>query len=193
MVYLALFRTFGFHALPFKILLFTALALTCFLSEDCAETVGSLPAASWALLLCCYHAAMNGLYLNSERFTMFSGIRVSFWRPPRVHRRYFTASRRSLPGLFIVLGLYIAGLCCKEMVVTLPVVMLAYSVILSGSITIERLRWPFRSGLPVIACSIVAAVYTLGKMAGPDLLTADAAYTPHFTFGHSNPDGALHA
>jgi len=182
-VYLLLFHAFGFHPLPFKVLLFAVLAGNMFLYLTIARKLsGSMQMATWALLLCSYHAALNGLYLNFGTIYDVLGY-AFFFCAFLAYVTFFTASRRSLPGLLLVLFLYIAGLCCKEMVVTLPVVMLAYSVILSGSVARERLRWPLGNGLPVIACSVAAVFYTLGKMAGPRSLANMAGYAPHFNVG----------
>jgi len=180
--YLALFKTFGFNALPFKILLFAALLFNMFLFlRLSARLAGSLEIAAWALLFCCYHAAFNGLYLNFG--TIYDVLGYSFFFGAFLaYIRFFTVSRRPWPGLLLVLLLYILGLDCKEVVVTLPAVLFAYCLILSGSVRTEKMLWPLRSGLPVIACSAIAIVYTAGKMTGQGSLTADPSYMPHFTF-----------
>jgi hypothetical protein len=181
-VYLTLFNTFGFHALPFKILLFAILIANMILYLRVTGKIsGSMQIAAWALLFCCYHAAMDGLYLNFG--TIYDVLGYScFFAAFLAYIVFFTAERRSFRGLLLVVLLYIIGLCSKETVVTLPVVMFAWSVIMSRSIQTERLRWPLRSGLPVIVCSMLAVIYTLGKMSGPDALATSPAYTPHFNF-----------
>ena len=143
-VYLTLYNTFGFHALPLKILLFVILISNMILYLRVAGKIsGSMQIASWALLFCCYHAAMNGLYLNFE--TIYGVLGYScFFAAFLAYITCFTAERRSWPGLLLVMLLYVLGLCSKEMVATLPVVMLAWSAIMSRSLQTERLRWPVR-------------------------------------------------
>ncbi len=202
-VYLALFHTFGFHPLPFKLVLFAALTLNMVLFWRVArklvmsgEPETNLPAAwsigllrdsttspfqlpCWALLFFCYHAAFDGLYLNFG--TIYDVLGYSFFFGAFLaYMKYFTASRSPRLGVPLVIVLYVLGLCCKEIVVTLPVVLLVYNLLISRALSIERLRWPVRSGLPVVVCGAIAVLYTLGKMSGAAALATDAAYAPHF-------------
>ncbi len=185
-VYLALFHLFGYHPLPFRLALFAILLLNMALSFYLArELSGSTQIACWALLLFSYHAALNGLYLNFGSIYDVLGY-LFYFSALLVYIRRTSRSGGGTRGqtavtLVCVSGLYIAGLCCKEMVVTLPAVLLAWNLFLTGRPKQEGRFWPLRSGLPVIVLSGIAALYTFGKMRGPDALAQMPLYTPHFT------------
>lgn len=180
-VYLILFRIFGFHPLPFKIFLFVALLLNMALYFRVSRTLsGSAQVAAWALLLCSYHAAMSGLYFDFG--TIYDVLGYScFFCALLVYAAWVSSRDRKMAGLAAVVLFYVAGLCFKEMVVTLPGVLLAYSLLLTDALKTERWQWPVRSGLPPLLCSVVALLYTLGKLSGPAALANQTLYAPHFT------------
>jgi hypothetical protein len=179
-VYLALFGTFGFNPLPFKILLFIVLLLNMLLFYHVARRLGgSARIASWALLLCSYHAAFNGLYLNFGTIYDVLGYSFYFLSLLGYIRWVSCHGVARVTGLIAILLSYIAGLCCKEMVVTLPLVLFAYGALLTDRPGTERWRWPVKSGLPVLLSSAIAVIYTLGKLTGPDTLANNAQYAPH--------------
>src|SRR5215469_4612028 len=61
-VYIALYKTFGYHALPFKIFLFLALLFNLALCYRVARRLSeSRQIALWTILFCSYHAAFDGL------------------------------------------------------------------------------------------------------------------------------------
>jgi hypothetical protein len=62
---------------------------------------------------------MNGLYLNFG--TIYDVLGYScFFASFLAYVVFFNSERRSLRGLFLVVFLYVIGLCSKEMVVTCP-------------------------------------------------------------------------
>ncbi|MDP9055096.1 MAG: hypothetical protein M3N93_12490 [Acidobacteriota bacterium] len=181
LIYLAIYHLFGFHALPFKIALFAILMANMTIYFRAAgELSGSKQIALWALLLCSYHAAMNGLYLDFG--TIYDVLGYTFYFSAFLVYAVSIREGKS-PGFRVALiaGLYIAGLCCKEMVVTFPAVLAVYNLVLTGRLRSERWKWPLRSGLPILICFALGAVYTAGKMTGPDTLAHDPNYAPHFT------------
>jgi hypothetical protein len=180
-VYMVLFRTFGFHALPFKIFLFTVLLANLVLYFRLSMTLsGSKQIASWALLLCAYHTAFNALYLNFG--TIYDVLGYScFFSALLGYAAWVSGRNRRIAGVAAIVLIYIAGLCFKEMVVTLPGVLLTWNLLLTETLKTERWRWPVRSGLPVLLCAVVAPVYTFGKLTGPDTMANNPAYAPHLT------------
>jgi hypothetical protein len=182
-VYLTLFKSFGFHPLPFKIFLFAVLLLNMLLFLRVANTLsGSALIGSWALLFFAYHAALNGLYLNFG--TIYDVLGFSFYfSGVLLYARWLASPNRTRRVPLALTALYIAGLTCKEMTVTLPAVLLLWNVLLSDAPKQEKWKWPARSGLPVLVGFAVAALYTVGKMSGPDTLASQAQYAPHFSIG----------
>ena len=181
LVYLAIYRTFGFHPLPFKVFLFAALLGNMILYLRTArELSGSRQIAVWALLLCSYHAAMNALYLNFG--TIYDVLGYSFYfSAVLTYAGWVSGKKRSGLRAVLIPVLYIAGLCCKEIVVTMPAVLALYNLLLTDKPASERWKWPIRSGLPILLCCALGAIYTLGKLTGPETLANQAEYAPHFT------------
>jgi hypothetical protein len=180
-VYMILFKAFGVHALPFKIFLFIVLLANMALYFRVSATLsGSKQIASWALLFCSYHAAFNALYLNFG--TIYDVLGYScFFCAVLGYAAWVSSRARRIAGLAAIVLVYVAGLCFKEMVVTLPAILLAYNLLLTETLTTERWQWPIKSGLPVLLCTVVAPLYTFGKLTGPDTIANNPAYTPHVT------------
>jgi hypothetical protein len=183
LAHIVLYGIFGFHPLPFKVFLLIALALNLALYYRVSIRLsGSRQIASWALLLCCYHAAFAGLYLNFG--TIYDVLGYScFFCALLIYGRWVHEGARRVVGVVAVVLLYIAGLEFKEIAVTLPAVLLGYNVLVARSPQPAQFRWRIRSTLPVVLCAPIGAIYAFGKMSGPDALTMYSTYTPHFTLG----------
>lgn len=162
-VYVTLYKAFGFHPAPFKVflcvLLFLNLALCWRVSTKLSQ---SRQIALWTILFCSYHAAFDGLWLNFG--TIFDVLGYSCFFGALLA---YVEGRR---GAAVVL-LYLAGLEFKEIVVTLPAVLLLWSLLFKPALR----KWP------VLLCFVIAAIYTAGKLRGPESLITNPAYTPHFT------------
>lgn len=178
---MTLFGIFGLHALPYKLLLFATIVFNMALYLIVASRLSrSLWVASWALLLCSYHAALNGLYLDFG--TIYDVLGYSFFFGCiAIYIAWVATSRRPIAGCALVAISYILGLCAKETVVTLPAVLLLYNLLLTDRVAEERWHWPLRSGLSIVVCFAAALCYSLGKMSGPDSLARQPLYAPSFT------------
>lgn len=180
-VYLVLWKLFGLHALPYKLLLFVLIIFNMTLYLSVARRLsGSVHVASWSLLLCAYHAALNGLYLDFG--TIYDVLGYSFFFGAiAAYIAWVSTYRRPIAGSTLIVSFYVLGLCCKEVVVTLPAVLLAYSLLMTDAGSEQRWRWLFRSGLSIVVCFLFALWYSIGKMSGPDSLARDPLYAPHFS------------
>ena len=75
-------------------------------------------------------------------------------------------------------ALYICALNSKEMAVTLPIFVAGYELLYHPlAAVIERMR-------TAAILTAITLVYVVGKTAGPDRITANAAYRPSVTTGH---------
>ncbi len=180
-VYVGIYKAFGFHALPFKVFLFLALLFNLALCYRVAKKLSqSRQIALWAILFCSYHAAFDGLWLNFGAIYDVLGYSC-FFCALLLYAAWVEDVHRKRPGIAAVVLLYLAGLELKEIVVTLPAVLLLWSLLFTRALQKERARWPLRSGLPILLCFGLAAIYVAGKMRGPESLAAMPLYTPHFT------------
>ena len=177
----AIYKAFGFHPLPFKVFLFAVFLLNLALCWHVSKKVGnSRQIALWTILFCSYHAAFDGLWLNFGAIYDVLGYSC-FFGALLVYAAWIEQGRRHVTGIAAVVLLYLAGLEFKEIVVTLPAVLLLWSLLFGRRVQQERWSWPVRSGLPILLCCGLAAIYVYGKMHGPGSLITNPAYTPHFT------------
>jgi hypothetical protein len=178
-MYVSLYQIFGFHPLPFKIVLFALLLANLGLYfRFAAQITRSTQSALFAMLLCFYHAAFGALYLNFG--TIYDTLGYFFFLVAFL--AYLAWRGGGTPGTLITLLVcYILGLTAKEIVVSLPVLLLLYEAVFGRSLAEEKVRWPLRRGLPVTLCAGITIVYLAGKMLGPNPLTENPLYQPHFT------------
>ncbi len=184
--YLVPYSLFGFHPLPFRVLVYALLLVNLGLYFRFVTKLGqSARLASFALLLCSYHSAFAGLYqsygmiYDVSSYLFFFGGLLGYltWRGTG------TRSRRRI-GLALVFVCFFLGLSCKETVAALPAVLAAYDLILGGGIRRDGWRWPLRGGWPILVCSALDIVYALGKLTGAGSLVNHPLYAPHFTLDH---------
>ena len=164
--YVAIYRIFGFHPLPFRIACFGLLALNLgFLWRFTRRLSGSRELAFLALLLAGYHAWFVDLYYNTG--TVYDLLCYCFYlgafnfylgvRPQKL-------SWRELGTLTI---LYVCALNAKEMAVTLPVLLAVYEAIYHG----RSFRYT-----GVLVTSLVTIPYMIGKLTGPGSLVETPSY-----------------
>lgn len=180
--YVAIYKAFGFYALPFKVFVLVAFLLNLVLCRRVSLKLSqSRTIALWTILFCSYHAAFDGLWLNFG--AVYDVLAYScFFGALMVYTAWARDGRRSARGVAAVVLLYLTGLELKEIVVTLPAVLMLWAVLFTRAAQKERWRWPVESGLPILVCLALGAIYVAGKLRGPESLIINPAYTPHFTW-----------
>jgi hypothetical protein len=181
--YLVPYSLLGFHPLAFRAIEFALLLLNLGIYFRFAtKLTQSARLASFALLLCSYHAAFAGLYHSYG--TIYDVLSYSFFFAGLlgyVTWRVAGAGIGRLIGLAVLFVCFTLGLACKETVAVLPAVLAAYDLVLGGGIRRDKWMWPLRGGWPILVCSVLDVVYVSGKLGGTASLVNNPLYTPHFT------------
>jgi hypothetical protein len=167
--YVGLYRTFGFHPLPFRIACFGVLAINLgLLGRFGFRLSGSREVAFLAILLAAYHAWFVDLYYSTG--TVYDLLSYCFYLGAfnfylGVRERKVSFSWRHAGTLAV---LYICALNAKEMAVTLPVMLAAYEVI-------YHMR-PIPEYRGVLVTALVTVPYVFGKLRGAGSLVEVPSY-----------------
>lgn len=177
-VYRAIYSIAGLNPLPFRIVSFALLlANLALLWRFCIRLSGSREIAALACLLGAYHAHLADLYYSSGTFydllcCLFLLAAFDFYLGIRQAGRF--------PGwhqTVVLLALYAMALGSKEMAVALPLYIVVYESLYGKNLGV----WLRRGALFWWLSLPLTAAYTVGKLAGPNAMTANPDYAPHFT------------
>jgi Dolichyl-phosphate-mannose-protein mannosyltransferase len=169
-LYALIYRLTGFHPMPFRIVCFAILLVNLWLLyRVCLRLTERREIALLATLLATYHAWMVNLYYSTG--TIYELLCFLFYFAAF---DYYLGIRRTgqtlkLRQWVVFLALYICALNSKELAVTLPVCILCYEVIWHESKASAR-------GVTISA--LVTLPFVIGKLTGPDSLTANPLYRP---------------
>jgi hypothetical protein len=171
--YRAWWCAFGLDPLPYRIACMALLAVNLgLLFEFARRLAGSVAAGAAACLLGAYHAHLADLYYSTG--TVYDLFCYAFWFGAFVW--YVRLRERGeAPGwakVAALAALYLGALASKEMAVTLPAFVALYEVLYQA-----RKNWRF------VAVSVpLTAAFAAWKLAGPEKMASNPAYTMHFTF-----------
>jgi hypothetical protein len=181
MVYVAVYRLFGFHAMPFRAVSFALLAGNLWLLyRVCLRLTEQRATALLATLLATYHAWMVDLYYSTG--TIYELLCFAFYFAAFAYYLEIRHTGRMLRRWqwACFLGLYICALNSKELAVTLPLCLACYEWIWHRPAPGVRpyLRWLGREGLGAVIAALLTVPYVVGKLSGPDSLVVNPAYRP---------------
>jgi hypothetical protein len=183
--YLPLYHFFKLDPLAYRVVQVSILAasipLVYYLSRRLAS---SRSVAFFAVLLLCYHPRLTGLiFVGAFIYDVLCGLFYFAALAYYIHVRETRGSLRPLQ-LFGFLGLYICALNCKEMAVTLPVMVLIYEVLESTRWTDWNafLRWARAYAAPSLIAGTLTALYIYGKTHGSGSLASLDPYQPRYSW-----------
>jgi len=182
--YLPLYHFFGLDPLPYRIVQISILAgsipLVFYLSRRLSS---SRSIAFLAVLALCYHPRLAGLvFVGAFIYDVLCGFFYFAALAYYIHFREKDVSLRPAQ-LLGFLALYICALNCKEMAVTLPVIVLIYEFLKSPG-------WPDWNGFlhwirpyaaPLIA-GLLTVLYIYGKTHGSGTLASLDPYRPRYSW-----------
>jgi hypothetical protein len=180
-VYVAIYRLMGFHPMPFRVACFALLLSNLWLVfEVCRRLANSREAALLATLLITYHAWLVNLYYSTG--TIYELLCFAFYLAAFLYYVAIRQAGKIVAGRqwIVLLAFYICALNSKELAVTLPLCLLCYECIWhppAGGLR-RWIRWLAREGRAPSVTAILTLPYILGKLTGPESLTANPAYRP---------------
>ena len=169
-VYVLVYRLMGFHPMPFRVVCFALLVGNLgLLYRVCLLLTGRREAALLATLMVSYHAWLVNLYYSTG--TIYELLCFAFYFAAFAYYLRIRQTGRSLNvrQWAAFLGLYVCALNSKELAVTLPLCLACYEWLW---------RRPDRSLRGPAIAALVTVPYVVGKLTGPDSLTANPAYRP---------------
>src|SRR5437762_252582 len=183
--YLPLYHFFELHPLPYRIvqigILVASIPLVYYLGRRLAS---SRHIAFLAVLALCYHPRLSGLvFVGAFIYDVLCGF---FYFAALAY--YLHIRERGVPlqavQLLGFLGFYVMALNCKEMAVTLPVIVLIYEFLKPPLWANWKalLRWIRRYAAPSLIAGLVTALYIYGKLHGNGSLASLDPYRPKYSW-----------
>jgi len=182
--YLPLYHFFGLDPLPYRIVQISILAasipLAYYLSRRlaCSRSIAFL-----AVVALCYHPQLGSLvFVGAFIYDVLCGFFYFAALAYYIHFREKDVSLRPAQ-LLGFLALYICALNCKEMAVTLPVIVLIYEFLKSPGWPDWNgfLRWIRPYAAPLIA-GLLTVLYIYGKTHGSGTLASLDPYRPRYSW-----------
>ena len=179
--YIPLFHFFNLNPVPYNITRIAMLAVNTLLFYKLARSIaGSWWVAVLASFPIAYHAGLGNLAFDGA--FIYDALCGGFFF---VALLYYVRARRGREHLgigqtCIFLLLYICALDSKEMAVSLPVVALAYEVLLEKRAA--TWRGFAKQVAPTLTAGGLTLIYIIGKATGGDSLTSVDAYRPVLTW-----------
>jgi hypothetical protein len=183
--YLPLYHFFELDPFPYRIAQITIFAasipIVYYLSRRLAS---SRSIAFLAVLALCYHPQLGSLvFVGAFIYDVLCGFFYFAALAYYIRIRENEASLRPLQ-LFGFLVLYVCALNCKEMAVTLPVIVLVYELLKSPSWPDWKafLRWVRSYAAPSLIAGLFAVFYIYGKTHGSGSLASLDPYRPKYSW-----------
>src|SRR2546430_3245151 len=177
--YLPLYHFFDLDPLPYRIvqisILVASVPVVFYLSRRLAS---SRSVAFLAVLALCYHPRLASLvFVGAFIYDVLCGFFYFAALAYYFHFREKGVSLRPVQ-LFGFLALYICALNCKEMAVTLPVIVLIYEFLKSHSWADSKafLRWIWSYATPSLMAGLLTVFYIYGKLHGSGSLGRFVAF-----------------
>jgi hypothetical protein len=183
--YLPLYHFFELNPLPYRIVQVSILAASIPVVYYLGRRLASSRLIAFlAVLVLCYHPRLaNLVFVGSFIYDVLCGFFYFAALAYYVHIREKEASLRPLQ-LLAFLVLYVCALNCKEMAVTLPVIVLLYEFLKSP-------RWPDLKALlcwirsyaaPSLIAGLLTVFYIYGKTHGSGSLASLDPYRPRYSW-----------
>ena len=175
-VYLSTYYFFRLNPLPYRIVILGIVAANIGLTWLIAERLtGSKAAAALAAALVCSHAAMVTIYYNTSMIYdvlayFFTAVMMAVYVRARGQGRELTRAE-----IAMVILTYIAALNSKEIAIVAAGWILAYEILLPRP----------RQWATALTLAAIGAVYSAGKLLGPNSLATDEGYRLEFTLHRS--------
>jgi hypothetical protein len=183
--YLPLYHFFGLDALPYRIaqisILAASIPLVYYLSRRLAS---SRSIAFIAVLALCYHPRLASLvFVGAFIYDVLCGFFYFAALAYYMHIREQELPLRP-PQLLGFLILYIGALNCKEMAVTLPLIVLIYELLKSHGRPDWKafLHWIRSYAAPSLIAGLITVFYIYGKTHGPSSLASLGPYLPRYSW-----------
>jgi hypothetical protein len=191
--YLPLYHFFGLDPLPYRIvqisILVASIPLVYYLSRRLAS---SRYIAFLAVLALCYHPRLAGLvFVGAFIYDVLCGFfyfaALTYY--VNIRERGVSLSPLQLLGF---LALYVIALNCKEMAVTLPVMVLIYEFLKSHSWPDWKafLRWIRSDAAPSFIAGLLTVFYIYGKLHGNGSLASLDPYRPKYSWDNFTASNA---
>jgi len=183
--YLPLYHFFALNPQPYRVVQISILAASIpiiyYLSLSLAS---SRSVAFLAVLALCYHARLaNLVFVGSFIYDVLCGFFYFAALAYYIHIREAEGHLhpRQLCGF---LALYVCALNCKEMAVTLPVIVLIYELLKCPRWADWKHfgRWARSSAVTPLVAGLLTALYIYGKTHGPRSLVRIDAYRPRYSW-----------
>jgi hypothetical protein len=191
--YLPLYHFFGLDPLPYRIvqisILIASIPLVYYLSRRLAS---SRSIAFLTVLALCYHPRLAGLvFVGAFIYDVLCGFFYFATLAYYVNIRERGASLSPLQ-LLGFLALYVLALDCKEMAVTLPVIVLIYELLKSHSWVDWKafLRWIRTDTAPSLIAGLLTVFYVYGKLHGTGSLASLDPYRPKYSWDNFTASNA---
>lgn len=191
--YLPLYHFFGLDPLPYRIvqisILVASIPLVYYLSRRLAF---SRSIAFLAVLTLCYHPRLAGLvFVGAFIYDVLCGFFFFAALAYYVNIRERGASLSPLQ-LLGFLALYVLALNCKEMAVTLPVIVLIYEFLKSQSWSDSKafLHWIRTDAAPSLIAGLLTVFYVYGKLHGTGSLASLDPYRPKYSWDNFTASNA---
>ena len=180
-VYVVIYRLMGFHPMPFRAVCFALLLGNLALVYGvCLRLTGRREVALLAALLMTYHAWLVNLYYSTG--TIYELLCFGFYLAAL---QYYLGIRQAGKMLqrrqwALFLALYVCALNSKELAVTLPLCLVCYEWLWHRpkNGVWAYTRWMSQEGRGAALSALITIPYVVGKLSGPDSLTANPAYRP---------------
>jgi hypothetical protein len=191
--YLPLYHFFDLDPLPYRIvqisILVASVPVVFYLSRRLAS---SRSVAFLAVLGLCYHPRLASLvFVGAFIYDVLCGFFYFAALAYYIHFREKGVSLRPVQ-LFGFLSLYICALNCKEMAVTLPVIVLIYELLKSQSWADSKafLRWIWSYAAPSLIAGSLTVFYIYGKLHGSGSLASLDPYRPKYSWANFTASNA---
>src|SRR5437667_2833104 len=191
--YLPLYHFFELHPLPYRIvqigILVASIPLVYYLGRRLAS---SRSIAFVAVLSLCYHPRLAGLvFVGAFIYDVLCGFFYFAALAYYVHIRERGVSLQAVK-LLGFLALYVMALNCKEMAVTLPVIVLIYEFLKSPGWTDWKAvpRWIGSYAVPSIIAGLLTVFYIYGKIHGSGSLASLDPYRPKYSWDNFTASNA---
>jgi hypothetical protein len=183
--YLSIYDLWGFHPLPFRIVVLALLSVDFVLL---AVVVWQLTGSRWgaivALLLVGINPSFSAAYFDTG--TVYDVLAYAFfWGGFALYVRFRQAAHPLGWGrLALVFCLFVAALDAKEIAVSLPVAVGLYELVWHPPASwklAELWRWIRQEGRFAAIGGLADIAYIVGKRYGPDSLWLVGPYQPHYS------------
>jgi hypothetical protein len=183
--YLPLYHFFHLDPLPYRIaqisILAASIPLVYYLSR---RFVSSSSIAFLAVLALCYHPRLAGLvFVGAFIYDVLCGFFYFAALAYYIHIRENEVPLRPLQ-LLAFLVLYVCALNCKEMAVTLPVIVLIYEFLKSPRWADWKtfVHWSWSYAAPSLIAGLLTVFYIYGKTHGSGSLASLDPYRPRYSW-----------